>query len=48
MDAFDYAMLSDFIGENWAMFLAFMEDRGIDEPACEEFADKLDQLGGRK
>lgn len=47
MDEFEYGCLTDFIGENWAKFLAFMEERGIDEAQCDDLSNKLDGLAGR-
>ncbi len=47
MDEFEKGLLSDFIGENWAKFLAFCEDRDLDEAQAEELSNKLDREAGR-
>ncbi len=47
MDEFELGLLSDFIGEQWARFLSFCEERDIDEAQAEELNNKLDKAAGR-
>jgi hypothetical protein len=42
LDEHDKILLSQFIGENWASFLAFCDEQGISEADAEELANKLD------
>lgn len=44
---FEYAALSDFIGDNWGNFVQFMEERDTDEAQCDDIASALDKLAGR-
>lgn len=43
MDKFEYGLLNDFIGENWARFIAFCEERGVDESGAESLSSKLEK-----
>ena len=47
MNDFEYGAVADFLGENWADFVSFMEERDTDEAGCEDIASKLDKLAGR-
>lgn len=37
----DLVLLNDFIGQNWSMFLSFLEDHHIEEPEAIELSDRL-------
>jgi len=46
--AFEIGVVSDFIGANWAKFLAFAEsEHEMTEAQCEDTAAHLDKLAGR-
>ncbi|WP_306603887.1 hypothetical protein [Azonexus sp.] len=47
MDQFELGVLADFLGENWLAFVAFAEERDLDETQCEELSNKLDREAGR-
>lgn len=36
MDEADYGYIADFIGNHWALFLAFMGEFNVDELRCED------------
>lgn len=44
---FELSLLADFVGENWASFVAFMEARDADESGCDDLINRLEQLAGR-
>ena len=46
MEQFDYVVLNDFIGQNWAQFLVFAEGHGLDEAACEDLANRVETAAG--
>lgn len=47
LDQYEISLLSDFISEHWSRFLAFCEEREIDEPQAEELSNKIDKAAGR-
>lgn len=44
LEQFDYSVISDFIGQHWASFVSFCEERDMDEAACDDLANKLEAL----
>lgn len=44
---YEIGLVSDFISENWNRFLAFCEEREMDEPQAEELSNKIDKASGR-
>ncbi len=44
LEQFDYGVINDFIGQNWAVFISFCEEREMDEAACDDLANKLEAL----
>lgn len=47
MDEFDYGLVADFLGQNWAAFLDFADQSDVDELACEDLLRALETEAGR-
>ena len=43
MDEYEKKVIADFLGNNWASFVAFADEFDIDEARCEEIANNLQQ-----
>lgn len=41
LDLHDLVLLNSFIGQNWGMFLSFLEEHGLDETESTELSDRL-------
>ena len=47
MEQHEFGLLSDFISENWAQFVAFADERGTNEEECDDLLGSLEHKAGR-